>query len=125
MGPNTKAEEAGEEVETSPQGQIRPIMETLARLQEGKLMDRLSIELNRVVKGVAESTTGKGGTVTLTLKIDPIKRISNGVYVAADVKGKAPEDPPEASMFFYDDDGSLHSRNPLQRDAFEDGLKGI
>lgn len=104
---------------------IRPALETLARLQQGTLMDRLSVELNRVVQAVQENSQGKGGSVQLVLKIDKNKRLPNAVYITAAVAGKAPEDPPETDMFFTDDDGNLHIRNPSQRDIFESGPQGV
>ncbi len=100
---------------------IRPALEVLSRLRRGQVMDLLSVELNRVVNGVRECQVGKGGTVTLTLKIEPVKKQQNAVFIQAVVVGKAPEDPPESDLLFYDDDGNLHTRNPNQRDIFETG----
>lgn len=88
-------------------------------------MDLLSVELNRVVNGVKDSESGKGGSVTLTLKIEPVKKFPNAVSIQALISGKAPEDPPSSDLLFYDDDGNLHTRNPNQRDIFEDGPKGV
>lgn len=105
--------------------EIRPALEVLSRLRQGQVMDLLSIELNRVVKGVRDSSTGKGGTVTLTLKLEPIKKAQNAVSIQAVITGKAPEDPPESDLLFYDDDGNLHTRNPNQRDIFEGGPKPV
>lgn len=101
--------------------QIRPALELLSRLRGGMVMDLLSIELNRVVNGVKDSDTGKGGEVTLKLKIAPVKRAHRGVFVQAFVVGKAPEDPPESDLLFYDDEGNLHTRNPDQDDMFDRG----
>lgn len=102
---------------------IRPALEVLSRLRRGQVMDLLSVELNRVVNGVKDCQTGKGGKVTLTLDIRPIKKIHNAVEIVANVVGKSPEDPPDADLLFYDDDGNLHTRNPNQRDIFDDGLQ--
>lgn len=104
---------------------IRPALEVLGRLRRGQVMDLMSVELNRVVNGVKDCQTGKGGKVTLTLKIDPVKKQQNAVFIQADIKGVAPEDPPESDLLFYDDDGNLHTRNPNQKDIFDDGPTGV
>lgn len=104
---------------------IRPALEVLGRLRRGQVMDLLSIELNRVVTGVKDCQSGKGGTVTLTLKIDPVKKAHNAVCIQANVVGKAPEDPPESDLLFYDADGNLHTKNPNQKDIFEDGPQAV
>jgi len=100
---------------------VRPVLEVLSRLRKGQVMDLLSLELNRVVNGVKDCQAGKAGTVTLTLKIEPVKKQQNAVFIQANILGKAPEDPPTSDLLFYDDAGNLHSRNPNQRDIFEDG----
>lgn len=104
---------------------IRPALEVISRLRQGQVMDLLSVELNRVVNAVKDSQTGKGGSVTLTLKIERVKKFPNAVDVQVVISAKAPEDPPPSDLLFYDDDGNLHTRNPNQRDIFEDGLKGV
>ncbi len=104
---------------------IRPALEMLSRLRQGRVMDMLSVELNRVVNGVKDCSANKGGTVTLTLSITPVQKQTNAVFIQAKVVGKAPEDPPETDLLFYDDDGNLHTRDPNQRDIFEDGPAGV
>lgn len=104
---------------------IRPALELLSRLRGGALMDMLAVEINRVVRGVRACESGKGGIVTLTLKIEPVKKVMNGVYIQAIVSGKAPEDPPQTDLMFHDEDGNLHTRNPEQRDMFEEGLRAV
>lgn len=104
---------------------IRPALEVLAQLRAGQVMDQLSVELNRVVAGVRDCKTGKAGEVLLKIKIAPLKQHHNAVSLQAQVIGKAPEDPPELDLMFYDDDGNLHTRNPNQRDIFDDGPQGV
>ena len=117
--------DTGEIVDPNALPRVRPALEVLGRLRQGQVMDLLSIELNRVVNGVKDCSTGKGGSVTLTLKVEPVKKQSNAVFIQAAVLGKAPEDPPESDLLFYDDDGNLFTRNPNQRDIFEDGPGGV
>lgn len=104
---------------------IRPALEVLSRLRKGRVMDLLSVELNRVVTGVKDSNAGKGGTVTLTLAISPVQKQQNAVFIQAKIVGKAPEDPPDSDLMFYDDDGNLTTHNPMQRDLYDDGPTGI
>ena len=94
----------------------RPALELLNRLRRGQVMDLLALEINRVVRAVKDTSTGKGGSVTLTLKIDPIKTGMNAVQIQAVIAGKAPEDPPTVDLLFYDLDGNLFSRDPNQMD---------
>ena len=103
---------------------IRPALEVLARLRRGQVMDLLSLELNRIVNAVKDNESGKGGSVSLTLKIDPIKKVVNAVQIQAVVVGKAPEDPPRTDIFWYDDDGNLHTSDPNQADLFG-GPRGV
>ena len=104
---------------------IRPALEVLGRLRQGKVMDLLSVELNRVVNGVKDCNANKAGTVTLTLTVSPVQRQNNAVFIQAKIVGKAPEDPPDSDLLFYDEDGNLHTRDPNQRDIFDDGPAGV
>lgn len=99
----------------------RPALNVLSVLRRGQVMDLLAVELNRVVNGVKDCESGKGGKVSLVLKIDPIKKKRNVVAIQTTVVGVAPEDPPETDWLFYDDDGNLHTRDPDQRDMFHLG----
>ena len=126
MSTSKSAVEAEPEIIANEDGvMIRPALEVLSRLRRGQVMDLLSVELNRVVNGVKDCQSGKGGTVTLILKVDPVKKQQNAVFIQATVKGKAPEDPPESDLMFYDDDGNLHTRNPNQQDIFENGPAAV
>ena len=110
-----------DEIHDEP-GAIRPALELLSKLRGGNVMDLISVELNRVVNGVKDCKDGKkAGTVTLTLKISKIARAHRALAIQATVVGKAPEDPPDYDLMFYDDDGNLHTVNPDQSDMFENG----
>ena len=47
------------------------------------------------------------------------------MQITAKVDGKAPEDPPSTDLLFYDDDANLHTRNPRQKDIFDNGPQAI
>ncbi len=120
----TAAASEGREIPATEDGVvIRPALEVLSRLNEGRLMDQLSVELNAVIAAVQH--TRKKGSLTLKLDIDPEKKIHNGVYVTASIDGNEPKPPPPASLFFADDDGNLHTRDPSQIDAFETGPRTV
>lgn len=104
---------------------VRPALELLARLRGGNVMDLVAIEIARVVKGVSESKENKGGQVALTLKFSKVKRAHRALAIQALVVGKAPEDPPDYDLMFYDDDGGLHTTNPEQDDMFGNGPQGL
>lgn len=127
MSTSKNAVEAEPEILANEDGVvIRPALEVLSQLRRGQIMDLLSIELNRVVNGVKDcSDAKKAGTVILTLKIERVKKMINAVSIRADIKGKAPEDPPDSDLMFYDDDGNLHTRNPNQKDIFESGPESV
>ena len=122
QGKTTFIDEDYEPDETPPEVVTpRPALELLNRLRRGQVMDLLAMEINRVVRAVKDTDTKKGGSVTLTLKIDPVKPGLNTVYIQAVIAGKAPEDPPTVDMLFYDNDGNLFSRDPDQVDFLYEG----
>jgi hypothetical protein len=71
------------------------------------------------------SKTGKGGEVSLRLKVERAKNSDTAVLIEAHIAGKSPTEPVGADLLFVDDDGNLHTRNPYQRDAFEDGPAAV
>jgi hypothetical protein len=73
----------------------------------------LADELSRAVADVAAACreTGKKGTVTLTITLDPHGRT---ITVSDDVKAKAPNPPKLSEIFYPDDSGHLHKEDPAQ-----------
>ncbi|HNP65796.1 MAG TPA: hypothetical protein PKH39_17825, partial [Woeseiaceae bacterium] len=104
---------------------VRPVLEVLSKLRGGNVLDLLSIELNEVVNAIKASESGKGGAVTLTLKINRVKKIPDALEIIAEISGKAPQYPPRSDLMFYDDDGNLHTRNPNQGDIFDNLPRGV
>jgi hypothetical protein len=97
------------------------IIAVLGELQNGHCLDNLERELRRVVRGVADSKTGKGGTVALTIRVEPLRKgnIANRAMILQGViVSKAPEDPPDNNVFFFDDNGGLHLQDPDQHQLF-------
>src|SRR5690606_18116881 len=93
---------------------IRPIIPSLHQLHNGALFDRMSAELARLVTEVVHNTTGKGAKLILELSIDKPGAKMNlkgrEILLTATIKAKAPDDPPDAHVFYFDDEGGLHLR---------------
>lgn len=83
---------------------------SLEELQSGAVASDLDRQLREIVLAARE--TGKKGSLTLTLNVEP--RGADSVIVSADLKPKIPvaEQPP--SIFFVNDDGSLGREHPKQ-----------
>lgn len=91
----------------------KPFGQFLLEQRDGGLHSELSEALQELVAAVAEH--GKGGTLTLTVKVGPLKGAMYGQLVVLDeVKVKAPEGERGASLFFEDGSGNLSRSNPRQ-----------
>lgn len=120
--PNESETEEKFSGEAVPRSTPMPLV--IQRLRQGRLLTELHSELQRVVKAIAETTTMKAGQVTLTIDIAPAKQKRNVVIIRGTVKGKCPEDPPDTDLFFFDEEGDLFDRDPMQSDLV-DGLRGL
>ena len=89
---------------------VRPITETLARLQGGAFLDDCSDKLAKVVRQVEE--TGKAGRLTITIDL---KKSAGALALVAKVTDKAPEAAPEADLLWATVEGNLTAQNPNQR----------
>lgn len=101
----------------SPVPQPLPLLQILANLRHGSIINEVQGELARVVKGV--TLCGKAGKVTITLNINPVAQIPHAVFIAAEVGAKIPKPPRGADMLFADAQAGLHHNDPRQMDAFE------
>lgn len=88
---------------------IRPIHETLARLQGGLFLDACSEKLAEAVRAVDE--TGKSGKLTITLDL---KKSSGAIEIVANVTNKAPEPKPDSDLLWPTVEGNLTVDNPRQ-----------
>jgi hypothetical protein len=89
---------------------------TMQRHRGGKDLADVSLRLSEAVAAVA--STGKPGSVTLTIKVKPAKRGQNAVVVETDLKAKVPSIEPEASFWFATPEGSLQTEDPRQMAMF-------
>lgn len=78
-------------------------------LRHGEASEEWAEALAEVVTAVRN--TGKPGTLTIVLEVEPGGRT---VKITDRVKRKLPEFDREKAIYFADDDGGLHRRDPNQ-----------
>lgn len=94
--------------------QTTPFSQQLAFLSKGCLDAELTEHLAELIKAVRD--TGKGGSITLQLKISMLnQRDENAVKVTPAVSVKTPKLPPYDSVMFSTADGDLLRDDPKQR----------
>jgi hypothetical protein len=91
---------------------IRPFADFLLELEAGRPHAELGEALHEVVEAVRG--TGKPGSVTFTVSIQPLKDAVDVLKVQPTVKTKVPELPRPATVWFPDRNGNLRRDNPNQ-----------
>lgn len=89
---------------------VRPITDTLVAVRNGALLDELSTALNKLVGEM--TSTGKPGSLTLTLAFKPHK--SGAIDIADDVKVKSPKEERGTTLMFATPEGNLQRNDPRQ-----------
>lgn len=89
----------------------RPFLDTLIALRFGKLHDELTEALNELTNACTE--TGKGGTLTLSIKLKPGR--AGQVEILDDVKTKLPSFERGSTLMFSTPDGNLQRDDPRQQ----------
>lgn len=84
---------------------------------KGKAHTDASNKMTDAVAAVME--TGKVATVTVKIKISPIKDMPTGVKLESAVTTTLPKDPAK-SIWFAGDDGTLHRNDPRQISMFDE-----
>jgi hypothetical protein len=96
------------------------IVETLQSVRKGGLVFDLAAKTEELIKAIRE--TGRGGRLTMTLDIKPMKQgDGNVLMIDDDVKIKAPSLSREATIMFSTRDGLLQRKDPRQREF--DGME--
>lgn len=91
---------------------MRALTDVIGDLNRGRTFHELNQELAKVVEAV--KATGKGGSLTFSLKIAP-----NGVdsvELSADIKTKIPVPSQTKTLMFISADNSLVRSDPRQKD---------
>jgi hypothetical protein len=101
------------ESETAP-AIDRGCLNLLDQHQNGSIISDVSEAYRKVVE--ATQLTGKGGEVTLKIKITPPnKTVSRFIGIAMEVTTKIPKAPPYISIWYVGNDGELLRDDPNQQ----------
>jgi hypothetical protein len=92
-------------------GPTRTFVQYLYEIDEGRLVGELTQEMRDLVTEVRDQQ--KPGTLTLTLKVEPTKAV-NTLIITDQISVKPPKHTPGASIFYPDEEGYLHRKDPMQ-----------
>lgn len=90
----------------------RPFADFLQEHNKGQGHRQAGEALQRLVGAVLD--TGKKGSVTLTVSVEPMKGAPDTFVTIVDVKEKLPTNPPKGAVFYADDDHNLTRADPNQ-----------
>jgi hypothetical protein len=90
----------------------RPFADFLREHGNGRTHDELSDALHDLISRVKD--TGKKGSVSLTIQVEPMKKDDRMVVVSDAIKVKLPEHDRPAGVWFTDRDGNLSRNDPDQ-----------
>jgi hypothetical protein len=97
---------------------LRPFADWLQEQARGQAHQELTEALWDLVQAV--QATGKPGTITLTVTVEPMRKTGGQVIVTRHkVKTAPPEPDREPSVSWVDRNGNLTRDNPNQPDLFE------
>lgn len=98
---------------------IRQFTDVIRDMRFGEMLDELDCDLNQLVTAV--ESTGKSGTLTITMTLKPSS--SGAIEVTDAVKVKLPKLAKGSSLFFATPEGNLVRNNPRQDEL--PGLKEV
>ena len=96
---------------------IRPALDTLRELDDGRFLDKLAVAIHDAVSGV--TVLGKSAQVKVTLDFDVLgeKRLTEPVItVEAEIVTKLPKPDAPKALFYIDGDGNPTTQQQRQRD---------
>lgn len=96
----------------------KPFSSWLIEQSSGRTEAELTDGLRDLVHRVQD--TGKKGSLTLVVTVEPMKDNVTMLMVSDEIKLKLPEHDRKASLFWSDDDGNLLRNDPNQRSLFEE-----
>lgn len=91
---------------------IRPFADWLTEQAKGRTHAELGEGLHDLIARVQD--TGKKGTITLTVTVEPMKKDASLLVVSDEIKLKLPEHDRPAAVFYADKNGNLTRDNPDQ-----------
>lgn len=89
-----------------------PAMEFLSNLRRGTLLDALAEQIAYVTSEV--ESTHRSGTITLRIKVAPVKGSADQLEVTDTLTAKPPEREQPPAYFWLLEDGRLSRRDPRQ-----------
>lgn len=94
---------------------IRPALDTLRELDDGRFLDKLAIAIHDVTSGV--TVLNKPGKVTITIDIAPFKAnlVEPVITMEAEIAAKAPKPDANRALFYLDSDGNPVTQQQRQR----------
>lgn len=96
---------------------IRPALETLAELDQGRFLDKLAVHIHDAVSAV--TMFGRPGKIVITLDVATLgqKNLTEPVItIEADIASKLPKPEAPKALFFVDLDGNPTTKQQRQRD---------
>lgn len=100
---------------------IRPFADWLREQAQGRTHDEMGEAIYDLAARVRD--TGKKGSVTLTIVVEPMKGDERVLVVSDEIRLKLPEFPRKPSIFYTGTDGNLTRSDPEQL-TFE-GLREV
>lgn len=100
---------------------MRPFLDLLAEQSKGRTKEELTEAMHDLVTAV--TATGKKGTLTLKLTVEPLKDSDGQMVKVADAVAVSLPRTDRKPSLFYAKDGNLQRDNPLQQ-KFE-GLREV
>ena len=91
---------------------IRPFADFLREHGKGRTHDELGEALHTLIARVKD--TGKSGSISLTVKVEPMKKADGMVIVSDKISIKIPEHDRPSAAWFIGKDGNLQRDDPHQ-----------
>lgn len=98
--------------DTDTTERIRPFADFLREQGGGHTHEELSEALHALIGLVKD--TGKAGSVTLTIKVAPMKKNADALLVSDTITKRLPTHDRKDSIFYADKDGNLTRTDPKQ-----------
>lgn len=96
---------------------IRPALDTLRELDEGRFMDKLAVAIHDATSAV--TALGKPAKIQVTLELDMLsdkKMVEPVMTVEAEIATKLPKPDGHRAIFYVDGDGNPTTQQQRQRD---------
>lgn len=96
---------------------MRPALEVLRELDEGKFMDKLALHIHDATQAV--TAFGKAAKVSVTIEIAPLTKqgfIEPVITMESDITSKLPKPDAHKALFFIDENGEATTQQQRQRE---------